>query len=146
MFYFVVKNLRWLARVPGLPQFFDALLVAGTCVFRSSRVQAMEKLEREVLRLPGVRFKNHRFGGMEFVGKDGDELGHLHGNGLLDVPAGVEAAAALIASGRVRPHHVFPKSKWISFQLENEQDVQFAAELIKSKAVRESVNKPSLRD
>ena len=144
MFYFIVKNLRWLARVPGLPQFFDALLVAGTCAFRNSRVRAMEKLEREVLRLPGVRLKNHVFGGMEFVGNDGNELGHLHGNGLLDVPAGVDAAAALIASGRVRPHHVFPKSKWVSFQLEDERDVGFAVELIKSKAVRESENKPSL--
>ena len=66
MFYFIVKNLRWLARVPGLPQFFDALLVAGTCAFRNSRVRAMENLEREVLRLPGVRLKNHRFGGWSF--------------------------------------------------------------------------------
>src|SRR5260221_14268209 len=102
MFHFVVRYLHWLSRVPGLPQFFDALLLMTTCVVRRSRVVAMERLESEALRLPGVSLKVHRFGGIEFVEKEGRELGHLHGHGLLDVAVGREAADLLIASGRVR--------------------------------------------
>jgi hypothetical protein len=90
----------------------------------------MEKLETEALRLPGVRLKVHRFGGIEFVQDGGRELGHLHGHGLLDVPVGNEAAPSLIAAGRVRPHHVFPRSKWVSFQIESGADVPFALELL----------------
>ncbi len=64
MFDFVVRYLRWLARVPGLPQFFDALLLAGTCLFHGARLVAMEILETQALRIPGVHHKWHRFGGM----------------------------------------------------------------------------------
>jgi len=130
MFYFVVRYLRWAARVPGLPHLFDASLLAGTCVFRRSRLAAMDTFEAEALRLPGVRLGVHRFGGTEFVEKQGRELGHLHGHGLLDVSVGRQAASALLADGRVRPHHVFPRSNWISFQIESQADVPFALELL----------------
>jgi len=131
MFYFVVRHLRWAARVPGLPQFFDAVMVAGTFMFRRPRLAAMEALEAGVLRMPGVQLKTHRFGGIEFVEKAGCELGHVHGNGLLDVAVGRLIARALLAEGRVRPHHIFPDSKCVSFQMESEADVPFALELVK---------------
>jgi hypothetical protein len=131
MFYFVVRYLRWAARVPGLPQFFDAFLLTGSWMFRPSRLTAMEALETEALRLPGVRLKVHRFGGIEFVEKSGRELGHLHGHGLLDVAVGCQTARRLIANGQVRPHHVFPVSRWVSFQIESRADVAFALELLK---------------
>jgi len=130
MFSFVVRYLRWLARVPGLPQFFDALLLADTCVFHRARLIAMENLEAQALAIPGVLLKVHRFGGIEFVAKDGRELGHLHGHGLLDVPVGRAMADLLVAQRRVRPHHVFPRSKWISFQIESEVDIPVALELL----------------
>ncbi|HUR45425.1 MAG TPA: luciferase family protein [Candidatus Saccharimonadales bacterium] len=130
MFYFVVRHFRWLARVPGLPHFFDAMLVIVTWISYRSRLKAMENLEAEALRLPGVRLRTHRFGGIEFVDEMGRELGHLHGNGLLDVPVGNEAAASLLASGRVKPHHVFPGSKWISFQIETQADIPLGLELL----------------
>ena len=130
MFYFVVRYLRWAAKVPGFPQLFDACLLAGSFVFRRSRIAAMENLETEAVRLLGARLKSHRFGGTEFVDERGRELGHLHGNGLLDVPVGVQKAIELVASLRVQPHHVFPRSKWVSFQLQSETDVPFALELL----------------
>ena len=131
MFYFVVRHLRWFAPVPGLPQFFDALLLASTWAFRRARFVAMERLEAQVVLLPDVRLKVHRFGGTEFVQKEGRELGHLHGHGLLDVSVGQRSANLLIASGQVRPHHIFPQSRWISFQIESESDVPFALELLR---------------
>jgi hypothetical protein len=131
MFYFVVRHFRWLARVPGLPQYFDALLLASTWILRRSRLAAMERLETEALRLYSGRCLNsHRFGGLEFLEKDGQELGHLHGHGLLDVAVGRTEALSLIAAGRVRPHHVLPGSKWVSFQIESCADVPFALDLL----------------
>ncbi|MEO6181554.1 MAG: luciferase family protein [Verrucomicrobiota bacterium] len=90
----------------------------------------MEALEVEALCLTGVRLKPHRFGGIEFE-EHGRELGHVHGHGLLDVFLKRESARTLIAAGRVRPHHVFPRSRWISFQLESTSDVPFALELLR---------------
>jgi len=130
MFYFVVRYLRWLARVPGLPHLFDAVLLAETSLFHRARLSAMERLETEALLLAGIRLKVHRFGGIEFVNHQGRELGHLHGHGLLDVALDRNAARSLISSGAVRPHHVFPDSRWVSFQIETEADTTFALELL----------------
>jgi Luciferase len=130
IFNLVVRHFRWLARIPGMPHFFDALLTAGTWAFYPQRLSAMEKLEREALSLTGVQLSVHRFGGIEFVDANGRELGHLHGHGLLDVLVGRERAETLIANGRVRRHHVLPHSGWVSFQIESAADVSFALELL----------------
>lgn len=130
MFLFVVRHLRWLARVPLLPQMFDALLFAWTCVAHHARRTAMHTFEAQAAALPGVRLRVHRLGGIEFV-QHGRELGHLHGNGLLDARITGDGAAALVADGVVRAHHVFPpRSGWVSFQLETAADVPRALEIL----------------
>ena len=130
MFLFVVRHLRWLARVPGMPQIFDAGLLAWTCLAHRARLAAMEQLEARALALPGVGLRVHRLGGMEFVqGKR--QLGHLHGNGLLDARLARGAAESLVSAGAVGAHHVFPpRSGWISFQLETPADVPRALEIL----------------
>ena len=133
MFLWVVRRGRWLARVPLLPQLFDALLLAWTATFRRERLRALEALEARALALPGVTPRVHRFGGMEFC-QAGRELGHVHGHGLLDVRLPRPEALALLAAGRVRPHHVLPRSGWVSFSLESEADVPFALELLQRAA------------
>src|SRR6476620_7703629 len=130
MFYLVVRYFRWLARVPGFPHLFDAILLSHTFLFHRKRLAAMEKFEAEALRFAGVRPKVHRFGGIEFVDEEGRELGHLHGHGLLDVAVGTEASRSLIARGAVRRHHVFPDSRWVRSPIETESDVAFALELL----------------
>jgi len=130
MLYFVIRYLHGLARIPGLPHLFDALLITATVLLRRSRLMAMEQLERELLLVPGICLGIHRFGGIEVVDRNGRELGHWHGNGLLDVIVGRETARLLIASGDVRPHHIFPDSHWVSFQMESSADVRFALQLL----------------
>ncbi|MEO6845926.1 MAG: luciferase family protein [Chthoniobacterales bacterium] len=131
MFYFVVRRLRWLARVPSLPLIFDSLLLTWVCATKPSRLKAMEMLEAEALQIPGVQLRVHRFGGMEFFNTETKrELGHLHGHGLLDVRTGRENARKLIAAGQVRPHHIFPDSAWISFPVKSCEDIPFALELL----------------
>lgn len=129
MFRFVVHRLHWLARVPILPQLFDALLLAWTTLFHRRRLRAMEEVEDFVLQIPGMRTCVHRFGGIGFV-CNGCEFAHLHGNGLLDVHLTRERAAAWIASGHAKPHHLFGPSAWVSYWMDSAGCVETAQALI----------------
>jgi hypothetical protein len=125
--------LRWLARSPGAPQVFDALLFAATGLFYPRRLLAMSAIEERVRQLPGMAVGVHRFGGMAFV-FNGREGSHLHGNGLLDCSVGAGNRDVLLAAGRASPHHIFPRSGWISFWIQDEKDVEPALELIRMAA------------
>lgn len=128
IFHFVVRRLRWLIRIPFFPHLFDSLLLAWASVIRPSRLAAMAALEKA---LDGqVHLAVHRFGGVEFRDDLGRQLGHVHGHGLLDVCVSRNRAAKLVEAKRVAPHHIFPKSGWVSFQLETPQDVPFARALL----------------
>ena len=135
MFHFVVKHLHWLTRVPGLPQFFDAMLLAWTTFLHRPRLAAMEAVEDAGSKLPGVHLAVHRMGGIEFR-LDNRELGHLHGNGLLDVRVGLEQARRLVRERIVEPHHVFGDSAWVSFWMRTTEDVPHAIDLLKLAAGR----------
>jgi len=129
MFRFVVRHLHWLARVPGLPQLFDAALLAWTWLAHPGRLAAMQEIENHALALPGVRLRAHRLGGIEFA-RGAQELGHLHGNGLLDLFVGRRERDALIAAGRAEPHHVFAQSGWVSFWVRTPADTPCALGLL----------------
>ena len=129
IFEFIVRRLRWLARVPLLPHIFDALLLAWTALFHREQFAAMEALEARALRFPGVRTCRHRFGGIGFE-RGGCEFAHLHGNGLLDVQLTRECAEITVAAGIARPHHLFGPSAWVSFWVRSEADLPDAARLL----------------
>ena len=129
MFRFVVHRLRWLARVPGLPQLFDAALLAWTWLAHPARLAAMQEIETRALTLPGVRRRAHWLGGIEFA-RGRRELGHLHGNGLLDLFVGREQRDALVSAVRAEPHHVFAQSGWISFWVRTPADTAPALDLL----------------
>jgi hypothetical protein len=79
---------------------------------------------------PGTSDTPHRFGGTEFlIGER--EIGHLHGDRLLDVPFPRAVHDELIAAGKARPHHVMPDSGWISFWLEQDGDVADAIAMLR---------------
>jgi hypothetical protein len=130
MFRLVVRHLHWLARLPGFPQFFDAMLLAWSVLFHRRRLAAMEALEAAVLEFPGMELRIHRFGGVEFA-IAGRELGHMHGNGLLDVHVGWKSAHNLIHTRRAEPHHVLGESAWVSFWIQSVEDVPEAVELLR---------------
>ena len=72
----------------------------------------------------------HRLGGVEFL-EAGRELGHLHGNGLLDVRVGGKSAHSLVKEGKAELHHVLGESAWVSFWVKSGADVAMAIELLK---------------
>lgn len=128
IFKFVVKRLRWLARVPVLPQMFDAGLVVATMLFDRPRFRAMEMFERAACYRNTIQRHPHRYGGTGFF-VERTEVGHLHGNGLLDLFVGKSNRAEAVRAGRALPHHVFPESGWISFWLRTSADIDSALEL-----------------
>ncbi|MGR5997976.1 luciferase domain-containing protein [Bacillus cereus] len=89
-----------------------------------------EMIRNEVLSWAGVSEKPHRFGGIEInYGKK--ELGHLHGDKLVDLPFPKLKRDELVKQGLVKPHHVLPESGWISYYLKSEEDITFAIELFR---------------
>jgi hypothetical protein len=130
IFAFVVRNFRWLARVPLLPQLFDTMLLLGTALFDWRALGLRESLEREASRSLGVVLGVHRFGGVGFI-LGGNELAHLHGNGLFDAFVGINARNRVVDSGMALPHHVFPRSGWVSFWIRTNADLPKALELMR---------------
>jgi hypothetical protein len=128
MFRFVVKKLRWLAGIPLLPQLFDAGLMIATMLFDRPRLRAIEMLEDAICDKYSVQRRPHRFGGVGFfVGTT--EIGHLHGNGLLDLFVGKSFRTEQVREGCALPHHVFPDSGWTSFWLRHTADIAQALDL-----------------
>ena len=93
-------------------------------------MRASEHIRRAVLAWGGVTEEPHRFGGVEFrLGKR--ELGHLHGDVLVDIPFPMNVRNELVTARRVDPHHILPESGWISFRIEKEKDVLEAVALLR---------------
>ena len=106
------------------------MLLTATALFHPKRLRAISNVESAVRKWPGMRVGIHRLGGIGFFFR-GKESSHIHGNGLLDCFVGRANRDALVASGRALPHHVFPNSGWISFWIEDDNDVEAALELIR---------------
>jgi hypothetical protein len=122
--------LKWFAHIPGAPQIFDAMLLGATGLFHPARLRAISEVEAAVSRWPGMQTGIHSFGGIGFFSR-GKESSHIHGNGLLDCFVGRKTRDELVNDGRALPHHIFPCSGWISFWIQDEEDVRPALELIR---------------
>ncbi len=128
--------LSWLAQFGGvrrlyvLPQLLDTVLLAHTVACRPDTARAMHVLEAEVLTWPGVTTGIHRYGGTEFqVGSR--EIGHLHGHGLLDLLLTRAMRDEAVGARLAHPHHIFPQSAWVSFDVNSPEDVPAALTLLR---------------
>ncbi len=76
-----------------------------------------------------VAARPHRFGGTEYrFGRR--EIGHVHGDSLVDIPFPKKVRDELVAARRAEPHHILPKSGWVSIYLRQPSDVDRAIELL----------------
>ena len=88
-----------------------------------------EEIYEVVSRWEGIAVRPHRFGGTEFrVGHR--EVGHVHGDGLVDIPFPLGVRDELVESGSAEPHHVLPHSGWVSVYLRKRDDVPRAIQLL----------------
>jgi len=76
-----------------------------------------------------VEIRPHRYGGLEFrLGKR--ELGHIHGNALVDIPFPKTVRDEIVAAGEAERHHILPNSGWVSVFLRANEDVDRAIGLL----------------
>jgi hypothetical protein len=92
-------------------------------------MRAQERIRAAVSQWAGVTVHPHRFGGIEFrYGKR--ELGHIHGDYLVDIPFPMRVRNELVRAWRAQPHHILLQSGWVSFSIKGESGVQRAIELL----------------
>ena len=90
---------------------------------------AGEHIKKIVSSWDMVEAHPHRFGGTEFlIGTR--EIGHIHGDQLVDIPFPKKVRDEIVAAGEAQPHHILPETGWISFYIREEKDVQKAIDLL----------------
>src|SRR5512145_793478 len=86
-------------------------------------------ITKAVTEWDGVTSAPHRFGGVEYViGRR--EIGHIHGDHMVDIPFPKKVRDEIIAAGRAQPHHILPETCWISFYLRQEVHVEQAIAML----------------
>ncbi len=92
--------------------------------------RADELIKEAVGAWPGVEAVTHRFGGTEYrFGRK--EIGHVHGDRLVDMPLPRKLHDELIATGQAQPHHVLPDTGWVSVWLDGPGDAARVIELFR---------------
>ena len=90
---------------------------------------ASDQITATVLTWEGVTAHPHRFGGTEYrLGKR--EIGHIHGDHMLDIPFPTRVRDQILESGRADPHHLLPESGWVSSYLQVPEDIDPAIDLL----------------
>ena len=91
----------------------------------------LESIQKQILSWSNVTAEPHRFGGIEFR-LNKREMGHIHGDHLVDLPFTLNTRNELVNSGRASPHHVLPQSGWVSYWInKGEEDVPAVVELFR---------------
>jgi hypothetical protein len=130
MFDFVVRYLGFLKGVPLLPNLFEAFLILWSFIFHRGILDCMDSISSEVLTWADTSQCLHKYGGMQFNSR-GKEIGHIHGNGILDVRFSTKIKEQLLAEGKIKDHHVFTKSGWVSFYVSRKEDETYAIQLLR---------------
>jgi predicted DNA-binding protein (MmcQ/YjbR family) len=88
-----------------------------------------DAITKAVTAWEGVTVAQHRFGGVEFV-VGTREIGHIHGDHMVDIPFPKKVRDQIVAAGRAQPHHILPETGWVSFYLRQDEDVELAITLL----------------
>ena len=89
-----------------------------------------EKIKQELLSWKGVTMHEHNFVTILFY-VEGAEMGHLHGDSIADLKFPAKFSKKLVKEGYVSPHHVIPKSGWVSHEIRDTKDVEKVIELFR---------------
>ncbi|HUO14816.1 MAG TPA: luciferase family protein [Verrucomicrobiae bacterium] len=95
----------------------------------------LAEIESQVLSWPEVSVHPHRFGGREFRFRDA-EIGHVHANGIVDIPFPRSIHDALLDEGLAEQHHWVPDSGWITYRVRGENDFSHALWLMRLSYLR----------
>ncbi|MFD0766005.1 luciferase family protein [Mucilaginibacter lutimaris] len=131
MFKFVIKYLGFLKFVPGLAHVYDGMLRMQSVVLKPELLVWIDEIETEVSGWQNIRVFTHKYGGLQF-NCGNREMGHIHSNGLLDMLLNRNIKAQLMAEdARIKDHHSFKNSGWISVYMKEKADKDLAVRLFK---------------
>lgn len=95
----------------------------------------LQQFQDEVSTWQQVSIHPHRFGGKEFrVGNV--EVGHLHQDGVLDIPFTRKIRDELLREELAERHQWLPDSGWTTFRIRSAADVQHALWLMRLSYLR----------
>jgi hypothetical protein len=129
-FTFIVRHFGFLKFIPLMAFQFDSMLKLWMLLTRPELLDCIDDIEAEVLSWPGAERQLHKYGGLQF-NCNGKEIGHIHGNGILDMRFSRKIKAELMAAGRIDHHHVFVNSGWITFRIRERGDYLYASKLLR---------------
>jgi Family of unknown function (DUF5519) len=92
-------------------------------------------LEEVVSAWSRISIHPHRFGGREFLFGSA-EVGHVHTNGIVDIPFTRPVHDLLLAEGLAEQHQWVPNSGWITFRIRSEGDIAHALWLMRLSYLR----------
>jgi hypothetical protein len=119
----------------------DSIQLENAIEVSMSIAGAAERIAAAMSRLPGVTAGPHRFGGTEYrMGRR--EIGHVHGDALVDIPFPKKVREELVAAGKAEHHHILPDSGWVSVWLREAADVERAVELLRMSFERANLTVP----
>jgi hypothetical protein len=101
-------------------------------------MEYLRKLEYEVSAWPSISVHAHRFGGREFLFGSA-EVGHIHEDGIVDIPFPRAVRNALLASGLAEQHRWVPNSGWTTFRVGSEEDLSHALWLMRLSYLRHAL-------
>ncbi len=114
---FLAHNLGFLKPFSFLTAILDTQLKAFTFLFRPRVFKSMKKTAQNIKNMEGVTSTSHIYGGLEFQWQD-KEIGHIHGNGFLDIRFHPTLKQSLLNAHLVEHHHFLPqKSGWITHRI-----------------------------
>jgi hypothetical protein len=105
------------------------------CVCAGEKIKHMElspseAIKQELLSWKGVTIHEHNFVSMIFY-VNGIEMGHLHGDSIADLQFPIRVSKKLVREGYVMPHHIIPKSGWVSHEIQNAKDLKAIIDLFR---------------
>jgi luciferase-like monooxygenase len=91
---------------------------------------AQRIITQTLLSWEGVSTTSHRFGGLEYL-LDTRELGHIHGDHMLDIPFPKKVRDEIVSQQLAEPHHILPETGWVSFYIRQEEGIHKAIDLLR---------------
>ena len=91
---------------------------------------AKKRIIEELTSWPGIRTEPGRFGATAFVLETGREVGHVHGDAVVDIPCRKAQCEEWIGAGRAERHRFAP-GFGVSVFLKKDEDVNNALELLR---------------
>jgi predicted DNA-binding protein (MmcQ/YjbR family) len=107
---------------------------------------AAERIHAILITWPHIHTASHRFGGTEYRYGLKREIGHIHGDALVDIPFPTRVRDEVVAAGQAEPHHLLAESGWVSVYLRTPADVDRAVELFRRSYELAARQKPASAD